>query len=290
MDNQLISAKVIAYTESPFGDKLITIETTSPKFLDAEVEKHRMLSTNSSSSRAIPFKRTLDADIFFPYDIRKDEKGMQGYETLDEIDLLTFQAIAFEMYDFTVGRVKDMKDLFNVHKQHLNRYMEPWTVQRKVMTGNIEWFDYFIMLRSATDADPNIQDLSRKIDAAITSAKPTFSTWHMPYVTDMEKGLHSIKEQLIHSTARCARVSYNNFDGIKSSAEQDEKLFKFLFESRHLTPFEHQAKRMDEIQINPIEDFYTAISNVPKGVTHVDFGGYYYSGNFKGFLQHRQII
>lgn len=290
MDNELISAKVIAYTETPFGDKLITLETTSPKFLDAEVEKHRMLSTNSSSSRAIPFERTLGADIYLPSDIRKNERGMQGYEKLDEIDTLTFKAIVLEMNDFIVSRVKDLRDLFEPHKQHLNRYLEPWTIQRKVMTGNIEWFEYFIMLRSATDADPAIQDLARKMQVAITSAKLTNSTWHMPYVTDMEKDLHNIEEQLVHSVARCARVSYNNFDGKVSSLEQDEKLHKFLTQSMHLTPFEHQARMMDEIQINPVEDFYSASKNLPQGITHIDMDGYYHSGNFKGFTQYRQQI
>ena len=288
-DNDLISAKVIEFTESPLGDKLITLELTAPKFLDAEFEKHRMTSSNSSSSRAIPFNRSLDTDIFLPIDIRKNERGMQGYSTFDEIDSITIRAMFLEIYDYTINRLKDINKIFNPHKQHLNRYLEPFTIQRKIATANIEWWDYFLMLRKGTDADPAIQDLAVKIEDAIDSAKPKFSTWHMPYVEAEECKL-DIEDQLAHSVARCARVSYNNFNGTKSTLEQDKKLYKFLIEAYHLTPFEHQAIIMLEININSYEDFYTAIANIPKGITHVDIDGYYHSGNFKGFIQNRQRI
>ena len=71
-----IYAKVVA--ASIANDiPIYTLETKAPKFIDAEFEKHRMLSSNSSSSRAIPFKN-LD-EVYFPFDVRENQKGMQGY-------------------------------------------------------------------------------------------------------------------------------------------------------------------------------------------------------------------
>lgn len=292
-ENELISAKVIEHTLSPTDAELVTIELTCPKFLDAEFEKHRQISSNSSSSRAIPFNRTLSADIFLPADIRKDERGMQGYKTFDDIDTLTIKAMLLEIYDFSKDRLRDITKMFNPHKQHLNRYLEPFTIQRKIATANIEWWDYFIMLRASTDADPAIQDLAIKIKNSIASAKPIKKVWHIPYVEGSEYKL-DIKYQLIHSVARCARVSYNNFDGKRSSLEQDEKLFNFLTEAMHLTPFEHQAMSiakpylLDHMKDNTT--FNQIFKDTPNGVTHIDEYGNFYSGNFRGFSQYRKMM
>jgi thymidylate synthase ThyX len=299
--NNLISAKLIEKTESAFGDVLVTIETTSPKFLDAEVEKHRMISTNSSSSRAIPFSRASLGEVFLPEDIRKNEKGMQGYDSLDEIDTLTFQTITMEMYDYVSERLSVLWKMFTPHKQHLNRYLEPWTVQKKIWTANEEWFEYFFSLRSAKDADPNIQDLSKKIEIALNSAKPkNYREWHIPYITQAEwelyyKNKKTLEELLIHSVARCARVSYNNFDGSLSTIDQDQRLFDFLKESRHMTPFEHQAQLFLDNKVSEnnatLYGLKEYLENTgQKGITHIDLDGYFHSGNFKGFAQLRQML
>ena len=50
----MIEAKIILDSISTHGIRLTTIQTKAPKFLDAEFEKHRMISSNSSSDRALP--------------------------------------------------------------------------------------------------------------------------------------------------------------------------------------------------------------------------------------------
>ena len=75
-----IGAKVLAHSVNYANEnhQLITIQTIAPYFLDAEIEKHRMISSNSSSNRAIPITKTTTADYFIPEDVRFNQKGMQG--------------------------------------------------------------------------------------------------------------------------------------------------------------------------------------------------------------------
>jgi len=67
---------------------------------------------------------------------------------------------------------------------------------------------------------------------------------------------------LMIRVAHCARVSYLNFEG-KDDYEADIKLYNTLLTSKHLSPFEHVAQALS--------------SSI-------------WSGNFKGFLQHRKTI
>ena len=57
----MIKAKIVADSLSPQGDRLISVLCTFPRIILAEVNTHRMLSKNTSSSRAIPFKKMVEA-------------------------------------------------------------------------------------------------------------------------------------------------------------------------------------------------------------------------------------
>lgn len=79
------------------------------------------------------------------------------------------------------------------------------------------------------------------------------------------------------ATARCARVSYLNYEGIDDYVK-DYKLFEQLKDSKHLSPFEHCAKAMSK------EDYdnYLIIED-----------GKVYPGwcrNFRGFIQLRALL
>ena len=114
------------------------------------------------------------------------------------------------------------------------------------------------------------------------------------------------------ATARCARVSYNNFEG-KDDYEADIKLYDRLLESGHYSPFEHCARSMSEMEyashINGIvptqEDSWGILNHEyypirrkkmfeeeeelhPMNENNGDRYGW--SGNFRGFVQLRQII
>lgn len=81
------------------------------------------------------------------------------------------------------------------------------------------------------------------------------------------------------ATARCARVSYLNFEG-KDDYEADIKLYDRLLEMKHMSPFEHCARAMSE------EEYYLHVRGKDGSKSH-EHG---WSGNFKGFVQLRKEI
>ena len=56
----MIKAEVVADSLSPQGDRLTSLLITFPRIILAEVNTHRMLSKNTSSSRAIPFNKMVE--------------------------------------------------------------------------------------------------------------------------------------------------------------------------------------------------------------------------------------
>jgi len=290
--NKAITAEVLAHSISPSGDELITFKTTSPKFIDAEIEKHRMISSNSSSDRAIPTDRLSSNDYFIPTDVRKNEKGMQGYEGISPEDLQAFQATVVGIRATILDLLDPHKD---IHKQHLNRYLAAHTIQSKVMTANKRWFEYFFKLRAAPDADPTIQNLAEVMKTALSESTPVLlsgNDWHTPYYRDghwigvgesgYDKWGAMCKEALSRSVARCARASYDNFDGELSSQAEDDRLHKFLVVNLHTTPLEHQATPMTAEMFSK--------TKWPEGITHFTKDNKPHSGNLMGWIQHRQVI
>lgn len=90
------TAKVVAHSKGPNGDELITIVGTFPRIILAEVNTHRMLSKNTSSSRAIPFfkmVKSISDNPFIPYAFQKHHSGMQGTEYLDPNRKITWEEV-----------------------------------------------------------------------------------------------------------------------------------------------------------------------------------------------------
>jgi len=245
--NEAISAEHICTTQNAHNRKMIvTMKVTAPKFLDGEPRAHRWFSQNSSSSRAIPVTRTLEKGYYVPDDIRVAQSGMQGYVVLPEEDVHQYRTRMAKLGEQMYYLVKQNKD--RIHKQHLNRYLEPWTLQTKNITGGEEAYDHFFSLRCAGDADPAIYNLAHKVrdvyHNAIAAPKvraPDIQDWHLPFITEEERDTYSITELMHASAARCARVSYNNFDNTSPDIEKDITLARMLESGRHASPFEHVA-------------------------------------------------
>lgn len=79
------------------------------------------------------------------------------------------------------------------------------------------------------------------------------------------------------ATARCARISYNNFDG-SNDYYKDIQLHDNLLNNGHLSPFEHCAVAMGN------DDYHTMYCTDLNGIQ------YGMCGNFKGFIQHRKLL
>jgi hypothetical protein len=103
----------------------------------------------------------------------------------------------------------------------------------------------------------------------------------------------TLEQALKISASLAAQESYRKSD---SSLEKAEAIWERLVGSApvHASPTEHQAKAMEFPRILPSpkkEDsgiFQTMFEN--PGMTHMDKEGNLWSGNFRGFIQHRQLI
>ena len=145
----VIKAEIVAHSINEQGDELISVLATFPRIILAEVNTHRMLSKNTSSSRAIPFNKmveTIQNDPFVPIAWQKHHSGMQGTE--------------YENRDWRVAQIKDewlaARDNAiesaaelnkGVTKQLCNRLLEPFMWTTMLITGPKSGWDNFFNLR-----------------------------------------------------------------------------------------------------------------------------------------------
>lgn len=286
-----ISAEVIKKSMSPDGVALTTFRLTYPRYIHAQLMTHRMLSKNSSSSRAVPVKKMIEyveSDPVIPTHWGANKAGMVAEEEVG--GLAQFCAISAwnEAMKSAVGVAKALADL-GIHKQVVNRLLEPFSTIQVICSGT-EW-DNFYSLRIADDAQPEIAKLAQKMKTAQDEAETQhlrYGQWHTPFV-DLDTSTSryyvggsevTLYEALMISVSTCAQVSYRKAD---TSYEKACKVYAMLTgEKPHLTPMEHVAKPFDPSDM--------------EGVTHqsgyVNNGGEwcgedYWSGNFRGWIQYR---
>jgi hypothetical protein len=184
-----------------------------------------------------------------------------------------------------------------------NRLIEPFQWMKTVMTTteDANWF----WLRDHKDADPTIEALAiamreaKKLSKAVTLNS---GEWHTPYYAEgfwkpehkdtegwYDKSGMMLEDALAISSSCCAQVSYRKLD---DTLEKAQMVYERLVGSEpvHASPFEHQATPMESVNWKT----HTNIKPFPQtwqdGVTHVDRDGNLWSGNFKNWIQHRQLI
>ena len=267
-----IQAKVILDSNMN-NERIITIMTYSPKFLDGECEKHRNIESNSSSSRAMSFPATQRQDeLFIPPWVQKPTRNMHGSEEVNIENYQNFENALKLLFDKTIELLHPFKS--EVHKQTLNRYIEPFMMQTKVMTANLFAWENFIKLRTSKYADPNIQILALEIEAAIEASKPVNRTIHLPLITAEDKAQDLELSQLcMISAGRVAKVSYGVINDELASKSISRALELIALE--HKTPFTHQA--------------FSSVDMLEEGVSHTDEDNFY-SSAFRNVVQLRKVI
>lgn len=235
------SATVIADSLSSFGARITTFELVYPRYIHAELLTHRAFSRNASSSRATPVSvniREVEEDPVLFDAVNANRPGMQGGEHLADDDCTEFLNAWRSLGQYVAKEVKLWEKEFNIHKQVLNRALEPWLRIRTLVTATD--LDNFFRLRISHDAQPEMQSLALAMFRSQDQSDPALSAYHLPYITEAEHDI-GLSKQFKVSAARCARVSYARHDGKPSSLEEDLALADRLFSKRHLSPFEHQA-------------------------------------------------
>ena len=249
-----ITARVIEDSISPAGDRIITLQLRYPRIIHAEQLTHRNQNRNAGSSRAIPTKKML-AQIFndpaMPSEWGSNRPGMQAGDALTGWRLFGVRSLWSLGAKFAAIMSWGMMKL-GAHKQIANRVTEPYQYMNTLITASMESWGAYFDLRCHPDADPTIRDLAIEIQTAIETSTPMplgFDEWHLPYVSQQERDELPIGMQLKLSTARCARVSFEPFDG-NAAHEKEVERHNLLVGSRpvHASPTEHQARPMQGME------------------------------------------
>ena len=199
-------------------------------------------SRNSASSRAIPTKKLIERVLespAMPVEWGVNKAGMSANEILAEERAELAKEEWLRARDSAVQHVRTLQE-FNVHKQVINRVLEPYMWHTVIVTAT-EW-DNFFNLRLAANAQPEIRVAARLMFDAKGNSDPLpieRGAWHLPLVQEDERTL-PIEVLKKVSAARCARVSYLTHDG-KRDIEKDIELCQRLLSDRHMSPFEHVA-------------------------------------------------
>lgn len=144
----VIKAEIVAHSINEQGDELISVLATFPRIILAEINTHRMLSKNTSSSRAIPFNKmveTIKNDPFIPIAWQKEHKGMQGTEYHEDTHKL---AEGWLTARNSAIQIAEGLNNNKVTKQLANRLLEPFMWTTMLITGSKEGWDNFHSLRN----------------------------------------------------------------------------------------------------------------------------------------------
>jgi hypothetical protein len=239
---ELFSARVIADSVNPDGNRLTTMELKYPRFIHSELMTHRDFSRNAASSRAIPIAKMIKAvreNPAGPIRWGSNGKGMQDHGVLDDHRTAMAQADWFTASRVAAEYATTLENI-GCHKQIANRVLEPFAWMT-VLVSATEWENFFA-LRVHRAAQPEFQWLAYLALKAYVASDPKqlyWGDWHLPYMDRMPAGL-TVEQIRKVSAARCARVSYLNHEG-EISVEKDYAMHDDLATDGHWSPFEHPA-------------------------------------------------
>lgn len=256
----MIRVSILADSTSDHGIRLTTFELVYPLYIHAQVLTHRVFSRNTASARAIPVEKLVrmveESDKAEPVFWGRNCPGMsaKGIE-LSEHEKMEAREIWLEAARNACASARALAKA-GVHKQHANRVLAPFSHTTTILSGT-QWANFFTLRADGDDAQPEVQELARKMRAARELSRPRWvepGVWgHVPFPGD--GGLEG-------AAGRCARVSYLTHDGRKDPAD-DARLGRQLREDGHMSPFEHIAYPLERSE---------------------------WSGNFRGWVQYRKTI
>lgn len=253
---------IVADSISAHDKRITTFKLRYWRGIHSELMTHRGLSKCAGSSRARPSQAIIDQvrnDPWGPLHWGKNQPGMQASEEISETEIEEIKSC----WRSAANGAADYAQILlnnNLHKQVVNRLLEPFTFIDVVLTGTE--FNNFFALRDHEAADPTIRDLAVRMKQARDDSTPKllgYKDWHLPFISEddyviaqdylREGNLMPSKEALEAllvkiSVARCARTSYKAFDGTVSPIEKDLQLYQTLVVESplHASPAEHQAQ------------------------------------------------
>lgn len=296
-----IDALILADSvSSTSNQRLITMLIRIPRIMLAELTRHRNFSFSVESSRAKSSSRIFEdldsVTMFYPFQT-KNRKGMSGEEVDHDL-----QNQADEIYIKSFENVKQSAMELNklgLHKQNVNRLLEPYEYIDVIITGTESSYQEFFKLRCNIEnvikgeledndeqyqpdcnfpAQPEIQFLAIHMQNALKDSDPQTlqpGEVHNPYGSknyDMD--------EMLYAAAKCATISYDNLEKT-SGKEAMINLAKRLVSDSHQSPFEH-------IAICPTEQELENNLGVQQKSNVLQRGKYF--SNLSGQIQLRKII
>lgn len=162
------------------------------------------------------------------------------------------------------GEELQREGYLRIHKQTLNRYLEPFLWQT-IITSATDW-DNLFNLRAHPDAQEDIAIPVRMMRDELRKSTPSlvgWGQWHLPLIQEDELDLvnkDNIEMWKKVSAGRCARVTHLTHDGVRD-LDKDISLCESLTKNWHMSPLEHVA---------------------------TPYSGNANTGNFRGWLQFRK--
>ena len=233
--------------------------------------------------------RLLEPFMWHKVIITSSEEGLQNFFNLRCPEDLGLGPCFHTRYKSKKDYLKDWGELYDINGEPVEK------------TTNLEWLKI-----NKSQADIHIQAIAEMMWDCYNESKPKqleAGEWHIPFGDRFdEKRLVKLFSQIDEyhpidindlkvkiATARCARISYNNFEG-KDDYEADIKLYERLKKDKHAVPFEHCAIAMND------EEYQLYVKGK---ASHVDsqYGNPIFQQkemgwcrNFKGFISHRHQL
>lgn len=299
-----VQASMNSVTNTP----VYTMLATYPRAIHAQFLTHRDKSKNSSSSRAIPVLTEIQNIMNDPVEVywTRNQAGMQGVRIEDEaeIDKLNALVLAHRESAFELAKTLSDKDGFNIHKQNVNRYLEPFA-NITVLISATEWanFDWLRIDGAAQDEIETLAILLRDCRESMVPMPIYEGEYHVPFVDrvrdedgvlryysqDSKQEL-TLEDAILVSSSCNAQTSYRRLDeSIEKAHDMKAKLQNG--DKLHASPFEHIATPiqlpMHNLKGLPLDLF---MSKLPAGITHVSRNLDLWSGNMRNWIQYRHLM
>lgn len=279
--------------------RITTMVMRFPRCILAELNTHRVFSRNSASSRARSIKVVIADVMEDPYVpiFTKNQKGMGGPIVTPEVQAAArvkwlesrdaavagvlsmllgttvvpadlqndgWKVLTDDYYQRVYLDEQDIPGSLNLHKQNINRLLEPFMWHEAVITAT-EWAN-FLKLRDHDEADPAIHGLAKLVGEVLKVSKPVERIVHAPFAGELVRELDRLGSELEgvellrraieaanYSAGAAAQVSYRPV-GDGGTGANPAKLANRLLAMAHLSPFEHAAFSTDWLRSLGIRD------------------------------------
>jgi Thymidylate synthase complementing protein len=267
-----------------------------PAVVDAELQKHGLLSSNSESSRARPIGGVSLQVLTNPYipNWTINQKGMSGAfadsSTSYKADYYTKQHVLL-----CREYARNLIDL-GIHKQDANKAaLSPFTTNHVIITAT-EWGS-FLKLRCSSEAHPAMQSMACAIKELLKLPPDNRYSPDHGFFTPYPD------QETFQAVAKVASVSYANHSKDRSP-ENSLRLVKQLADSKHASPFcmaarpVYPGQLVNHTRMDGTEHRYIVFDNFEKELSSLLYAKHFTDGgkhelidtdNYHGWLSLRRL-